>query len=583
MSETVQNKNIFLQRILSPFNPKLQDTKLKKFTPLNIINKKPLLIKGKSCQNYNINFANKSNFYNINNSKKNIQINNISNNNIYHFNLKYSLNKNNHKKLLKKIIPRGITKYHHGNNYLHFKQNSFFINKNLQVQKLNKTQNNFNIITTDENKNSFCSTKFENVRENKSCLMFCRTENKNSYFVEQNSIKNWKKNVVQDNVEKISIPCINCGNLIQMNEMEKHSLQCSKVTIDMLKVDLTNKKISSIDYKLKKLKDYINYLGNNNNDNNQFLEKDKYLIMIIREYIEKALKINQANTSNRKELKNISKNFAMLTIKYNKSLNYLILMDRAKLLIEEKLKIFKESYKNDRTRETNSSNNQYSSEFENSIINKQKELEKINKEMKFEQIKVKNLRKSAGPENKNKILKLTIKRNLIEKNYLNHSLTEKNIKGLQDDTSNDNDVNKTNCNDLSLFNSPKPNLEIELVNTRSPMISVRTPKNKLELSPDNDSTDNSCNNSCKSCRNTNRKLFIKKVVKIKFEKLHNSHKGQKISPNMIWKEAKKKNINGKDWGKFILNELNQPKKYVKLRKESKIKSLDHSMSIINEE
>ena len=588
MSEnSTQKKNTLLQSLLSPASSKLtQDVQIKEIVPRNLINKKPTLKEGKNNQNNSFLFDYKNNFYDLSNNQKNAQINNISNYNIYHFNLKNSPKKYFHKKLLKKIIPGKLTKRNIDTSF-NLNKNSFFINKNVQVEKLYDTQvnlSNFNTITAEGQKNSFCGTKFENVRENKSCLFFCGINKKNSYFYEPKSTKNIKKKKTKDNLDKISIPCINCGNLIQMDEIEKHSLKCNNVSYDILEVDLTNNETNCIDYKLTKLKEYINKLENSINENEQFLEEDKYLILIIKDYIEKVLKINQANISNIKELKNICKNFSMLNIKYNKSLNYLILMDRTKNLIVEKLKIFKESIKNEKTRETYSSNSQYNSIYENKIINKKKELEKITNEMKYEKIKVKNLRKSKGAEHKNKISKFQISQNFTNKNDLFQYETKKSNQNLQIKTYNEKENNIINDKNEILFNSPKSKIEKELSNIQSSMTSVRTPKNnKLQLSLDSDSINNSRNYSSLSCRNNNRKLFLKTVVQIKFEKLHNSHKGQKISPKMIWKEAKKQNINSNLWGKFIFNELNHPKKYVNNRNENKRKPLTHSMSVINEE
>ena len=58
-----------------------------------------------------------------------------------------------------------------------------------------------------------------------------------------------------------------------------------------------------------------------------------------------------------------------------------------------------------------------------------------------------------------------------------------------------------------------------------------------------------------------KKDFYKKVLIMKFEKLHSTHLGQCISPKEIFNEAKKENISKENWDEFILNELQNPYKY----------------------
>ena len=55
--------------------------------------------------------------------------------------------------------------------------------------------------------------------------------------------------------------------------------------------------------------------------------------------------------------------------------------------------------------------------------------------------------------------------------------------------------------------------------------------------------------------------FVKAVLKVKFEKIHSSHKGQDIPEKILFKECIKKNIPELEWNDFILNELKNPQKY----------------------
>ena len=57
--------------------------------------------------------------------------------------------------------------------------------------------------------------------------------------------------------------------------MEKHLLWCNKVNGQYIKVNSINKETFNINYKLQKLKLYINNLESNKISNIRFSEKDK--------------------------------------------------------------------------------------------------------------------------------------------------------------------------------------------------------------------------------------------------------------------------------------------------------------------
>ena len=81
-----------------------------------------------------------------------------------------------------------------------------------------------------------------------------------------------------------------------------------------------------------------------------------------------------------------------------------------------------------------------------------------------------------------------------------------------------------------------------------------------------------------------KKQFFMEVLKIKFEKLHSTHKGQKINQKFIWDECKKQNIPKDNWPQFILGELNNPYKYIEIeKKEKRSKSRKPPMAVITEE
>jgi hypothetical protein len=84
-----------------------------------------------------------------------------------------------------------------------------------------------------------------------------------------------------------------------------------------------------------------------------------------------------------------------------------------------------------------------------------------------------------------------------------------------------------------------------------------------------------------------KKRFYKKVLQVKLEKLHNSHKGISIDPKILFAECQKLKIPEDKWEEFILNEMTNPNKYLNIlknkRKLHKPVSKKPSMGIIQEE
>lgn len=57
--------------------------------------------------------------------------------------------------------------------------------------------------------------------------------------------------------------------------------------------------------------------------------------------------------------------------------------------------------------------------------------------------------------------------------------------------------------------------------------------------------------------------FVKLVLKVKFEVFNGNHPGQKISERILFNECLSKQISRNQFREFIINELNQPEKYLK--------------------
>jgi hypothetical protein len=65
--------------------------------------------------------------------------------------------------------------------------------------------------------------------------------------------------------------------------------------------------------------------------------------------------------------------------------------------------------------------------------------------------------------------------------------------------------------------------------------------------------------------------FSKILLKVKFEKIHNTHKGQDIPAKLLFKECIKASIPQSEWQEFIISELKNPYKYHMILKKSEKK------------
>ena len=80
--------------------------------------------------------------------------------------------------------------------------------------------------------------------------------------------------------------------------------------------------------------------------------------------------------------------------------------------------------------------------------------------------------------------------------------------------------------------------------------------------------------------------FLKIFLKLKFQKLHNSHLGQQIPAKPVYELANKNNLSTNEWSDFILREIQQPHKYAKYIKLEnnrgfKSQNIDPHMNITN--
>ena len=486
--------------------------------------------------------------------------------------------------------------------------------KSRQSNKMNhfRTATKNNLINSLKSNDNFSKT-MKNIRKPEKLS----TEPSNSSIEKVMIIHKVEKKESDDLIK--FIPCMNCGNLISFDDIEKHSYTCTKVSDEIIKNDISKVELNPIDYKLKKLQEHLLSLLNMNNKKNNYENKKNdieimFLSTVLSEYIKEVLELQNIDIPSIKQFKKVLKNLENISIKYKDNISDLILIDRTKTLVNEKLKIFKSSYKKDFDNKKRNLSKNGTLKYEEDLKIKLKQLEKLNAETELEKTKVKNLRKSAGPANRPKYIRNLSNSIISEKkeesmisdykennnnnnNNINTVKVDEIISDIENNTSNIFSVNTSMSNISSYNNNDGSFLNNKFLkgNDNSLRFSLENLNNiynnENEINDNRNDYNNNNNNILNNSNNSNdeyekreKKKFFNEVLKIKFEKLHSTHKGQLINQKYIWDECKRQNIPKKNWSEFILGELNNPYKYLEIqKKEKRNKSRKAPMAVITEE
>ena len=440
---------------------------------------------------YNNNKINK----NLDINKKKEELKDINENNIkrlynseYIFEKKNTVldkNQNQNNKKEKKNIYTPIcqinTNEHELDKFFNQNNNNIITNEDIRFSNISKINNNDNLYLN--NKNNLIDNNYNNkeinVNESNDLYEFEKNLldeiNNNENIQKEKEVKN--NNIIDKTSEIIiSIPCLNCDKLINIDEIDEHSNKCFNTNKNNNIKENSDDYITIIENKLKNILEYLEKLGNNNIfDNNiskmEFNEHSE-IIEELKLNINKILEIKEFNFSSIDELNKINNIFSNSMEKCLNSPNVFTLLNRAKILLEEKKNFF------------------------------------------LKKIKKNNNNNIEGGISKNK--------NLAE-----HSLEE--------------------------IMSESETMEFLDLKKMEKILDEK------ELKTEN--LDKLINEA------KNKRLFLMEVLKVKYQKIKENENEDLIEPEMIWKEAVKKNIEMKNWTEFIFNELNNPNKYLKMIKK----------------
>lgn len=396
-----------------------------------------------------------------------------------------------------------------------------------------------------------------------------------------------KEDLLPKNEMLLYIPCMNCGNSIAVDDIEKHSLTCTKVSKEVLENDSKKSEFYPIHYKLKKLKEHLLGIKNGETIVPASVKKEmEYISTILIQYINDTLKLEEINLANIKELKKILKNLEILP-KTNKSLmSSLILIERTKVLVSEKMKLYRNYYRiNVNTRKTNEIKSGCL-KYEEDLKEKIKQLEKINQETELEKTKVKNLRKSATPSQKPKNLELII--NNSSKSPLTNGSRNSKVLTTSSKEGYKSEITESNAG-MDEQSEEQPNHKVEEIlsdiDNSSQNLSFNTSISNTSTYEKEDQQKINFNyGTFNNDVQREKQKFFNLVLSQKFEKLHSTHKGQKINPKLIFKECQRLKIPEEDWKEFIIKELNNPNKYELMKKKKSLNvNVNPTMGVIDEE
>lgn len=326
-----------------------------------------------------------------------------------------------------------------------------------------------------------------------------------------------------------NFPCINCNQLVHINEIDSHSNVCFRFNETKNKLDLLLKYVNKIKSPFNKYLVLISqYLSQINT--NEIVDDNE---------VDSLLKIKQC-----------FENLNNLLISYTGSFDTLILIERAKQLIKEKVKIIQEQYEN--------KNSDYESCEERD--HKKEIYEKIKNEEKILKTKIKNLKNNGHRSNSSLISLEKIKKE-SNSNIISIKLEEL-------------------CSDIDSI-SMKYIIYNFFLNFSSETLDFSFENIETLTTNHTQNEEDFYHNLSQDEIKNLFKQFSKLLIKVKFEKILSSHPGQKIPEKILFKECVRNKISKKHWDSFILDELNNYLKYTDhMIKTDKVNSFTKRKSIV---
>jgi len=251
-----------------------------------------------------------------NNAEKNqsIKVNLNINNNFFNSNYNYVMNKEKLNNGVNNIVNQSNETNNDGGTGINNFMSKINYNKNLEkvfTQSILNTENDLTNNSAISPLNSSTNTR-SSITNNQLRPSTNFPRNSVSYVATDSS----QSRSLQAPYTSFFIPCINCNNLIHMDEIENHSNVCIRVKEEVIVAEGSNFTVHNIDFKLKKLQEHINYIKNADCNNAEFLKEIHYISLLL-QYIVDTVNVSKIDHRSIAELKKISINIDVFFITNN--------------------------------------------------------------------------------------------------------------------------------------------------------------------------------------------------------------------------------------------------------------------------
>ena len=196
----------------------------------------------------------------------------------------------------------------------------------------NLNDDNFNSKRISNYFNHFINSKIEKIEVNENHQIKDFISDKN--FEKELMIID-KKFPENKNDNLVSIPCMNCGKIINISDIDDHSIKCFKIKEESVNL-FSNDDSISIEIKLKNIYEYLISEQNKNQNSNINIESFDY-IEILKKNVKEILNIKTTSQISLEKLKKINKIISELLEKNVHSTNKTTLLNRLKILIDKKI------------------------------------------------------------------------------------------------------------------------------------------------------------------------------------------------------------------------------------------------------
>lgn len=251
------------------------------------------------------------------------------------------------------------------------------------------------------------------------------------------------------------ILCKNCEGLIRIDNIEKHTDDCSSIKEEIVVNDLNNNESQHIDFKLEKIKEYIETLLSNVSKS-----LDESYLSSLFHSIEISRSLSYLSEDSKIKLKNIINGISSILLKFKGSLQVLILYDRARILLNYKYKLIKKELELKDKRLTKASKNSKSN-LNNTVRSNNSQLQLQLRKSVGESMTIKGVKDSIVNNNNNKNNFDATSKSDKSSLYIDQNNGNNNYKAEIQELKNKNIIRTSNINNSNnIKNAIKPSIEI---------------------------------------------------------------------------------------------------------------------------